>query len=146
MQSISKARTTVEPILRNKRKAEQIKQKIGKISSLEAVAAAVNQPIQSADSIRFNGANPTLGYESRVIGAIFNTNNNGKVVPEAIEGQSGVYVVRVNNVGTAPVLNANLEEQRRAMAQQARQAMMYRSPIEALKTTADITDNRSKFF
>jgi len=146
LQSIAKARSTVEPILRNKKKAEQIKQKLGKITTLEAASAAINQPIQSADSLRFNGTNPVFGYESKVIGAIFNPNNNGKVVPEAIEGQSGVYVLRVNNVGTMPVLNANIEEQRRMLMMQTRQSMMYRSPIEALKTSAEIKDNRAKFF
>jgi len=147
LESVSKARSVVEPILRNKKKAAQIKQKIGKVSTLEATATAVNQPVQTADSLRFNGGqNTPLAYEAKVIGATFNPANKGKVVPEALEGQAGVYVLRVDNTGTTPVEAANIEDQRRMMEMQARQTMMYRQPTEALRKEADIKDNRAKFY
>lgn len=145
--SVNKARSSVEPILRNRKKAEQIKQKLGKITNLEAAAAAFGQQVQSADSLRFNGErNPALGYELKVIGASFNTANQGKVVPEALAGQAGVYVLRVESIGSTPVQVGNLEDQRRTLQLQARQAVQYRPPTEALKKTADIKDNRAKFF
>jgi peptidyl-prolyl cis-trans isomerase D len=65
-QSISKARAAVEPVLRNKKKAEQIKQKIKGITTLEAAATALGQPVQVADSLRFNGTNAAFGFESKV--------------------------------------------------------------------------------
>ena len=145
--SVEKARSVVEPILRNRKKAAQIKQRIGTISTLEAASAALGQPIQQVDSLRFNGErNPALGYELKVLGAAFNPANKGKVVPEAIEGQAGVYVLRVNNVGTTPVMSGSIEEQRQMMQMQARQAFMYRPPTEVLKESADIKDNRAKFY
>jgi peptidyl-prolyl cis-trans isomerase D len=144
--SVSKARATVEPILRNQKKAAQIKQSLGAVSTLDAAAAKFGQPVQNADSLRFVGPNNVLGFESKVIGAVFNPANKGKVVPEALEGQSGVYVVRVNNVSAVPVGNANLDEQRNVLMMQARQGMMYRSPVEALKLDAKIKDNRAKFY
>jgi peptidyl-prolyl cis-trans isomerase D len=145
MVGINQARTMVEPILRNQKKAAQIKQKLGKISTLEAASATVGQPIQTADSLRFNGNNITLAYESRVVGAAFNTSNKGKVVPEAVEGNSGVFVVRVDNISTTPVEVAGLEEQRRMMEMQARQSMQYRAPFTmALRKDAKIKDNRLK--
>jgi peptidyl-prolyl cis-trans isomerase D len=145
MVGINQARTAVEPILRNQKKAAQIKQKLGKISTLEAASAAAGQPVQTADSIRFNGNNITLPYESRVVGAAFNPNNKGKVVPEAIEGQSGVFVLRVDNITTTPVEVAGVEEQRKMMEMQARQSMQYRAPFTlALKKDAKIKDNRLK--
>ncbi len=146
LQSVNKARTIVEPILRNKKKADQIKQKLGKITTLEAAAAAVNQPVQTADSLRFSGANAVFGFEAKVIGAVFNPANKGKVVPEPIEGQAGVYVLRVGNIGATPIENANIETQRQMMQMQARQGVMQRSPAEALKEAADIKDNRAKFY
>jgi len=146
VQSVSRARATVEPILRNQKKAAQIKQRLGNVSTLETASTTLGQPIQTADSLRFVGPNNVLGFESKVIGAVFNPANKGKVVPQAIEGQSGVFVVRVNNTGAAPVANANIEEQRRLMVMQARQGMMYRSPVEALKQDAEIKDNRAKFY
>jgi peptidyl-prolyl cis-trans isomerase D len=145
MVGINQARTVIEPILRNQKKAAQIKQKLGKISTLEAASATAGQPVQTADSLRFNGNNITLPYESRVVGAAFNLNNKGKVVPEAIEGQSGVFVLRVDNITTTPV-EVGIEEQRRMMEMQARQSMQYRAPFTvALKKEAKIKDNRSKF-
>jgi peptidyl-prolyl cis-trans isomerase D len=145
--SLNKARAVAEPVLRNEKKAAQIKQKLGKITTLEAAAGVAGQAIQPADSLRFNGrSNPVLGYESKVIGAIFNPANKGKVVPEALEGQAGVFVVRVDNVGTTPVEVAGIEEQRKMLQMQARQAMQYRSPLLALRKAATIKDNRSDFY
>lgn len=144
---VAKARPAVEPILRNQKKAAQIIQKLGKISTLEAAATAVGQPVQTADSLRFNGrSNPVLGYEVKVIGAVFNPNNKGKVVTEALEGQAGVYIVRVDNIGTTPVEVANIEEQRKMLQMQARQSMQYRSPLLALRKAATIKDNRADFY
>jgi peptidyl-prolyl cis-trans isomerase D len=146
MMSVAKARAVVEPVLRNQKKAEQIKNKIGKISTLEAASATLGQPVQVADSLRLNGANAVFGYEGKVVGAVFNPANKGKVVPEAIEGQSGVYVLRVDNVSTVPVMTADVKQQQEMLKQQARQGLMYRNPIQALQEAADITDNRAKFY
>lgn len=145
--SIGKARSVVEPVLRNQKKAAQIKQKLGKITTLEAAASATGQAIQTADSLRFNGrSNPVLGYEVKVIGAVFNPANKGKLVPEALEGQAGVYVIRVDNIDTTPVDVAGIEDQRRMLQMQARQTMQYRSPLLALRKAADIEDNRAEFY
>ena len=146
MQSVNKARTLAEPVLRNKKKAEQIRAKLGKISTLEAASAAVGQPVQVADSLRFNGNNPTLSFESKVIGASFNPANKGKVVPEAIEGQSGVFVLRVESISATAVMAGSIEQQRQALQMQARQAAANVNPVDALKKTADIKDNRNKFY
>jgi len=146
--NISKARTLVEPLLRNKKKAVIILKNLGSISTLEGAASKLGQPVQTADSLRFanNRTNPVLGYESKVIGAAFNSGNKGKVVPEALEGQAGVYIIRVENISTTPVDVAGIEEQRRMMEMQAKQAMAYRSPILALRKAASIKDNRAKFY
>jgi peptidyl-prolyl cis-trans isomerase D len=136
--SLAKARGVVEPVLRNKKKA---------VSTLEAVSTAMGQPVQNVDSLRFNGErNPALGYELKVLGAAFNPANKGKVVSEALEGQAGVYVLRVDNIGTTPVMTGSLEEQRQMLQMQARQGLQYRPPTEVLKTSADIKDNRAKFY
>ena len=151
LMSVDQARTQVEAALRNRKKAEQIKAKLGKITTLEAAASAFNQQVLTADSLKFIGSNAALGFEQRVIGAAFNTENRGKVVPEAIEGQSGVYVIRVNNVGTTPVQVAGIEEQRKQMIAQVKGMMQYRAqmgqgPVDALRKAADIDDNRVNFY
>jgi peptidyl-prolyl cis-trans isomerase D len=151
--SVAQVRPAVEPLLRNKKKAEQIKKNIGAISTLEAVAARVNQRVQTLDSVHFSGANNMLGYEPKVLGASFNPANKGKVVSEAIPGQAGVYVLWVDNTTTIPVETANIEAQRQMMETQTRQRMMQQMQygggnpfIEPLKKAANVKDNREKFF
>lgn len=150
--AVSRVRPAVEPILRNKKKAEQIKKNIGAISTLEAVAQKTGQPINPADSVRFGGGPGPLGFEGKVIGAAFNPANKGKVVNEAIEGQTGVYVLRVENTFTTPIAAANVEEQRRQLEMQSRQQIMSQMQyggnpfMAALKKQADIEDRRARFF
>ena len=151
--SVHTVRPAIEPVLRNKKKAELIKKNIGQITSLEAIASKTSQQVQTLDSVRFSGANNMLGYEVKVLGAAFNPANKGKVVNEPIPGQAGVYVVRVDNVTTTPVETASIEDQRKMMEDQNRQRLMSQMQygggnpfLEPLKKTATIKDNRAKFF
>jgi peptidyl-prolyl cis-trans isomerase D len=151
--SVSRVRPAVEPLLRNKKKAEEIKKKIGQVTTLEQVAGKTYQQIQSVDSLHLSGANNMLGYEPKVLGASFNPANKGKVVQEPIAGQAGVYVIRVDNTSTMPVAIANIEEQRRMLEEQTRQRMMQQMQygggnpfVEPLKKAASIKDYRAKFF
>lgn len=139
----SKARPGVERELKNKKKAEVIKQKLGTITSLEEAAQKLNKTIEKADSIRLLGASPALGFENRVLGAAFNPDNKGKTVPEAIAGVSGVYVIRVESVSATPVEAANVDEQRRSLYQTAKQTQQYRF-AQVLKDAATIKDYRDK--
>ena len=141
------ARPEVEQVLRPKKKAAMLKQKIGKATTLEAAAVALGgKPIEVVDSIRMNSTGK-LGYEPKISGAVFNPSNKGKVVPETLEGQSGVYVIRVDSVGTTPVTTGDIAEQRKNLYQQTKQfisnpqAPAY--PINALKNAATIKDKRS---
>ncbi len=141
------ARLEVEPVLRNRKKAELLKQKIGKVTTLEAAAAALGgKQIEVVDSIRMNSTSK-MAYEPGVSGATFNPANKGKMVPEVLEGQSGVYIVRVDSVSTTPVTNGDITMLRNNMYQQTKQ---YASnpqspayPINALKKAATIKDKRS---
>ena len=140
--SSEKARPTVEAALRNKKKAEILKNKLGKVTTLEAAAAAWGgRQIETFDSLRITGNNNTLGYEPRVTGAIFNPANKGKVISEALEGQSSVFVVRVDNLTATAVTAGSVADQRKAMADQKRNQM---NPLDGLKKAASITDKRSE--
>ncbi|MFC0774224.1 peptidylprolyl isomerase [Terrimonas alba] len=145
-QSAAKARPLVEPLLRNHKKAEQIQKKLGAITSLEDAAAKLGgATIETADSVRMSGTQASLvASEPKVIGAAFNPANKGKVVPQAIEGTSGVYVVRVNSVSATAIADANVAEQRKSRYQQAKMRGGY--PQQVLMEAADIKDNRSKIY
>lgn len=144
--SASKARYMVEPLLLKHKKAEVIAKKIGTITTLDAAAAVLGgRNIETADSVRFIGARPaSLTSETRVIGAAFNMANKGKVVPQAIEGNEGVYVLRVDDITATANTDSNVAEQRKSMYQQAKMRGSY--PTMALREAATIKNNLSKIY
>ena len=91
------------------------------------------------------GQSPALGFEPKVLGASFNMDNQGKTIPELIEGVSGVYVIQVESISATPVANANVDEERKSKYATAKQTSMYRF-AQVLKEAADIKDNRAKHF
>ena len=144
-QSAAKARLSVEPLLRNGKKAEVISKKIGAITTLEAVASKLGKTIEVADSIRMtSNTSPILASEPEVVGAAFNPANKGKVVTTALEGNNGVYVIRVDNVSATAVGDANVADQRKARYEQQKMRGAY--PQQALMEAASIKDNRGKVY
>jgi peptidyl-prolyl cis-trans isomerase D len=140
----AKARPLVEPILRNKKKADEILKKIGNAPSLEAVAASTNQKVQQADSISFNSPYiPNLGQESKVVGSAFDQQIKGKTSSPPISGNGGVFLIKIQN-WIAKTNSTDPEETRRNQ-QQIQQSMAQRQAIEVLQKTADVKDNRGKF-
>ena len=135
------ARVMVEPILKNKKKAAEIIKKAGSAATLEAIAAATGGQSGIADTIRFTDPFvPNLGSEPRVIGAAFDKNNQAKV-SAPIEGNSGVFFIKVNQTGALPAANANLELQKKNQEMQLKQFANY-STMEALRKSAKIKDTR----
>jgi peptidyl-prolyl cis-trans isomerase D len=144
--SAAKARNVVEPILRNKKKAEQIMKKLGSPASLDAVATASGQQIMHSDSVLF--ASPyiaNVGQEPKVTGSAFNKDLTGKPASPLIAGNSGVYVIRVERVSALSNPNADLNQQR-FMQEQQQRAIVSRSLLDALRKLATVEDNRGKFF
>jgi peptidyl-prolyl cis-trans isomerase D len=140
----AKARMQVDYIVRNRKKAEQIINKIGKANTLETIASVMGVQVQRADSVSFaSGIIPNVGQEPKVIGACFNKSWLNKVSPP-IAGNGGVYAIKPENVSAAVNVAANTEEQRAGMLMRMKSMSGYRS-IDALKKSADIKDYRAKF-
>jgi peptidyl-prolyl cis-trans isomerase D len=140
------ARINVEPVLRNKKKAEQIKKMIGNITTLEAAAIVLKDTVKKADSLRMSGGG-TLGFEPRLLGAVFNSSNKGKIINEPIEGVNGVYVVKVEELSATSLAAANIEDQKKQLRDRAKQmAMFYSPPSQVLRKVAKIKDNRKNFY
>ncbi len=143
--SVAKARNIVEPILRNKKKAEQIIKRVGTPASLEAVAAS-GQTVMHADSVLFSSPFiPNVGQEPKVIGAAFDKQLAGKPVSAPIAGNGGVFVIKVDKVSALSNPNADLQQQRFMQEQQQRSRISY-GLVEALRKLATIKDDRGKFF
>jgi peptidyl-prolyl cis-trans isomerase D len=143
-QTAAKARMAIEPILRNKKKAEMIKQKFGKITTLEAASAAVNKNIETVDSLRMSQFSKDLGSEPKVRGTAFNPANKGKVVNEALEGVSGVYAIRVENVSAISSTEGSVADQRKSRHENEKQRNP--GPMESLKDAATIKDKRTEWY
>jgi peptidyl-prolyl cis-trans isomerase D len=143
--SVEKARPLVEYKIRNEKKAENIVKKIGNASTLEAVAQATGQQVFNADSITFNSTFiPNVGNEMRVLGASFNKEYQSKI-SGPIKGEIGVFVIKVNNISAVPNPNFDAKAQQQSMQQQMGAMFGYRV-MEIMKKSADIKDNRIKFF
>ena len=142
----AKARNQVEPILRRKKKAELMAQKMGSPASLDAAATAAGQPVQHADSLRFaSGFIPNVGQEPKVVGATFNKQLSGKAISPAIAGNAGLFFIKVDNVSAMSNPNADVQQQRFMQEQMERQ-YIDRGLTETMRKRANIKDNRSTFF
>jgi peptidyl-prolyl cis-trans isomerase D len=142
---VEKARPLVEYKIRNIKKAETITKKIGSASTLEAVAQATGQQVFRADSVTFSSTFiPNVGNELRVLGASFNKEYQSKI-SGPIKGEIGVFVIKVENISAVPNPNFDAKMQQQAIQQQMGAMIGYRT-MEFIKRSADIKDNRIKFF
>lgn len=148
VQDAAAARSGCEAIIRNRKKAEILIKKIPANSTIEAIATAVNKPVQQAggdSSITFssqiiNG----IGVEPKLIGAAFNKDYQAKVSPP-IEGTSAVYVVKVNSVLSKPADTPDMIATQASTRKSALRNQL-NSWYEGLRKGADIKDNRSKYY
>lgn len=137
---VADASPKVKPILMKKKKAEKIKASIsGK--SLEEVAKN-NSGIRPASGVSM--ANPTIGAakEPKVVGRAFGTKPGETTSP--IEGNEGVYVVKVTAFNPAPKMDSYLGQTQRLNQNVGQNAP--NKVFEALKKKADIEDHRANFY
>lgn len=135
------AHSIVEPILKNKKKAELIKAKMTG-SSIESIAKATGTSVQQAADVTLE--NPVLaggiGQEPKVVGNAFAL-TAGKI-STPIEGNSGVYVVLNTGTIKAPALKDHSAYVAKLKSQSAGDVGRV---VQALKDKAEIKDNRRQF-
>ncbi|HKP31487.1 MAG TPA: peptidylprolyl isomerase, partial [Chitinophagaceae bacterium] len=140
---VAKARPLVENLIRRHKKAEQIMKKVGNPTDLQAAASAMGGTVAHADSASFmQGAITNVGQEYKVVGAAFNKQWQGKISP-AIEGNTGVFVVKPEAISAVPNVTMNIEDVRNNIVAQ-KKSSAYRA-TEALKSSAKIKDYRGEF-
>ena len=140
--SVASAKPQVEGILRDQKKATQIKQSF-KGNTMEAIAASAKTIVQPADSINFNySLIPGIGNEPKLVGAAVNKAFLNK--PSApIAGNAGVFVISVKSQG-AKAATQDLVSFESDLLNRTR-SVIYRTNI-ALKKVAKIKDNRMKVY
>jgi peptidyl-prolyl cis-trans isomerase D len=138
--AIEDARIQVEPILKNKKKAEKIMAKM-KATSLDAIAKENTVQVQTASDVTLeNPSVASAGYEPKVVGTAFGTAENKLSAP--IEGNASVFVVKTTKVSD-PLPAKDFTTQVNALKSQ--NASSVGRVFGALKDKAKIKDNRLKF-
>lgn len=138
-------RQSVEPVVRNEKKAQQIISAKIKGSTLDAIAKSAGTTVQVADSISFQAfVIPNVGNEPKVIGAAFNKQMQGKV-SSAIAGNTGVFVVSGSGVFATSNLGSNPTMLRESLATQMK-SQVSNASLRALHDAAEVKDYRFKFY
>lgn len=131
------------PALREKQ-AEKYKELLAGTSNLkELVAKFPELQIQTA-SVMFN-SNAIAGgssNEPKIVGSIFSVPQDLRPLLKPIDGNTGVYVIRINEVEPAPETTDFTAEKISLKAQ--RQANADNIVIRALREKSDVKDNRAK--
>ena len=145
--SIDDMREELTAAVRNEKKGQQIlaKLKNAKGSNLDEMAKAYGQDavVRSADNVTFGGNYiEGLGAEAEAIGKAFSLKPGKRTAPFA--GQTGVMVLEMNSLTPAEA-PTDLKAIKQQMQQQ--QAMRIEGNVyEAVKESAGIKDNRSRYF
>jgi len=133
----------VELGAKKKKKAAMFIEEMKGVSSLEELASKVGGTVETASNVNFAAyAIPGLGQELRVNGMVSTLQQGQMSVP--IEGQTGVFVVQVDQVQTttsesvdyAPI-KAQLEQSYQSVANLV---------LDALKDKFGVVDKRYKFY
>jgi peptidyl-prolyl cis-trans isomerase D len=136
---LAQARPRVESILKNKKKAEQLTEKL-KGTSLDAIAKAAASKVEKATDLSIASPNVNGSNEAKVVATAYTTKANTVSAP--IEGISGVYVIKniKSSTAAAPTdLKAYTDKLKAQSAGDLGRIMT------ALKGNAEIEDNRSAF-
>ena len=142
LKSVEAASSTVIPILQKEKKAEMIKEKISG-NSLEEIATNNSTSVNTANAVNRNSPIlPGVGSEPFVVGAAFGL-PEGKV-STPLTGQKGVFVIKVLQKTEAPEMESYRPYATRETS--ARRATVNNEVFEALKESADIEDNRARFY
>jgi len=143
------ARPTVESIIRNQKKSDEITKKLGSSPTLESAAAAYSRTVQTAgtdSSLTFgsqivNG----IGQEPKLIGAAFNKAYQTSV-SAPIPGVNAVFVMKINGFGTKPDDTPEVVTQQDADKMRTLLQDKSYGWFDALKKMATVKDERSKLY
>ncbi len=131
--------------VRNRKKAELIKNKIGNNRDLNALSVEWGIPVDTAQNVTMvQSFLPSAGAEPRVVGAVFNLAKKDAVT-KPIAGNSGVYVARLTEDIPQLALPPDLAMFRR-QATSAASTSVRMNWLNLWRKYSDIDDYRSRFF
>lgn len=143
LMSVSEASAIVTPILRKQKKAQKIREGISG-TTMQEVADSQNVAVKTASAL--TRSNPTIagaGTEPVVVGKAFGVGDGG--ITELIDGETGVFKVRVLSMTKAPDLE-NYASYANQLGSGNTGNTVTNNVYNALKNAADIEDNRADFY
>ena len=140
--TVESVKSTIEPLVKNVKKAEKIKSKITG-TDLNAIASTFAQTVATAENVTFGSAMlPDAGQEPLVVGKVFALNAGATTTP--VVGNTGVYVAKLITK-TPATSEAGAFGSKMQLTQQARMQVSYKL-MESLKKSNKVEDNRFTFF
>lgn len=141
--SVEEVKASVYPlVIREKKKASLLKQ-IDNYSSLQDVATQFEQTISTAKAVnRFTSMLAGVSNEPEVVGAGFGMEKDA--ISEPIAGNTGVYVVQLK--GITPAANATNYAGYKASLFNVSKQNIRANVAKAVKSTFEVTDNRSLYY
>jgi peptidyl-prolyl cis-trans isomerase D len=143
--SVADVRAEVEPLVLNKKKADNIISRIKAGESLEAIASQFQSTVQEANGIGFDQTFVQgMGNEPDVVGQIFKSNSEMNKAMAPIAGNSGVFVVMPLFKSEATPMD-DFAAAKQAISNDVR-TRAQKGVFSAMKKQAKITDNRVRFY
>jgi peptidyl-prolyl cis-trans isomerase D len=144
---LDEVKDKVEMEVKKEKKAENFialftKESAG-VSKIEDLASKMREPAQRAENLNFSSTFiPGVGQEYNLIGYMV-TSKEG-VLSKPIKGNSGVYVIMIEKIAR----NDKTETAKafKKLTLNNMQAQVDQNVYDALKESANIKDNRAKFF
>lgn len=139
LQSVEKVRASLEPVIRNEKKATIITGKINSGASLEDIAKTHNETVKSTTGLSLQSPLiQGLGQEPKVVGVAMATETGKTSAP--IQGNHGIYVIRTQALVKAPELPnyATYSNRIKTQSQNSAQGRIFSS----LRNNAEIVDKR----
>ena len=141
--SVEEVNATVYPkVMREKKKSSLLKQ-IDNYSSLQDVAIQFEQTISTAKAVnRLTSMLAGVSNEPEVVGAGFGMEKDA--ISEPIAGNTGVYVVQLK--GITPAANVSNYAGYKASLFNVSKQNIQANVAKAVKSTFEVTDNRSLYY
>lgn len=135
----------VTKLVKGRMLTEKMNNALNGSASIDQVAQKLNKnAIEVQNIVLANPVIPGVALESAVIGTVFGLQPNKPSKP--VEGTEGVYVVQVSSfVNPKELVETERKNQQKQMLQ-SKQQRAWGSIFQALKSNADIDDNRIRFY
>jgi len=149
IQPLDAIKSEITGAVKNLVKSRMLKEKLNNAlngaTSIDQVAQKINKNAIAVENIVLaNPVIPGVALESSVIGTVFGLQPNKPSKP--VDGTQGVYVVQVSSfVNPKELVETERKNQQKQMLQ-AKQQRAWGSIFQALKSSADIDDNRIRFY